>query len=394
MAEEKPAPGRARRWLATFAQGIVLIVFSLVVVFILGEIAIRIYLNNADDRTRALYDYVPLGAETIRYTGHPYLDFMPRPGFEEGNDRHNALGFRGPEITVPKPEGVFRIVVLGGSVTYGEGVGDWRQADPAQLEQVLREEYGYSNVEVINAGVGGYTTWENVIDFEMRILDLEPDLAIINPGGNDVHARLVRPEWYRGDNSGYRIQWALWRAQEDLGRFPSALWRFIAINAGWVRPLQLGHLVLREYYCCLTSAGYSEQLGMTPDEALDANPPIYYRRNLVNFIAIARANDVIPVLSTFAYNPTIEGDSMHLPHYQRGVAEHNAIILELGQEYDVPAYDFAAEMPLQGPNGEIYYFDGVHMSGEGNRRKAELFAAFLVENNLIPAPPEAAGEGE
>jgi hypothetical protein len=50
-------------------------------------------------------------------------------------------------------------------------------------------------------------------------------------------------------------------------------------------------------------------------------------------------------------------------------------------------------MPLEGPEGEIYYFDGVHMSAAGNRRKAELFAAFLVENDLIP-PPEAVHESE
>ena len=85
----------------------------------------------------------------------------------------------------------------------------------AQLEKLLKEDYGYQNVQVINAGVPGYNSWEILVNLEFRVLDLDPDLVIIYEGTNDVHARLVEPSAYRGDDLGRRQAWqvppvALW----------------------------------------------------------------------------------------------------------------------------------------------------------------------------------------
>ena len=68
------------------------------------------------------------------------------------------------------------------------------------LEKILVEKYKYENIEVINAGVPGYTSWETLINFQFRVLDIEPDLIIIYHGTNDTHARLVLPKFYQSDN--------------------------------------------------------------------------------------------------------------------------------------------------------------------------------------------------
>ena len=116
------------------------------------------------------------------------------------------MGYRGGEISLPKPEGCFRIVVLGGSTTYGEFINDDRQTFPARLEERLRD-IGYPRVEVINAGVPGYNSWESLSDLQFHALDFEPDLVIPYYGINDVHCRLVVPQSYRSDNSGRRVLW-------------------------------------------------------------------------------------------------------------------------------------------------------------------------------------------
>ena len=125
------------------------------------------------------------------------------------------MGYRNDEFPLEKPDGVYRIVALGGSSTYDVAIEDNAATFTAQLEKLLKEDYGYQNVQVINAGVPGYNSWEMLVNLEFRVLDLNPDLVIIYEGVNDVHARLVEPSAYRGDDLGRRQAWqaprvALW----------------------------------------------------------------------------------------------------------------------------------------------------------------------------------------
>ena len=55
----------------------------------------------------------------------------------------------------------------------------------------MQADYVRDEVEVLNAGVPGYNSWESAIDFQTRVLDAEPDLVVVFFGVNDVHARLV-----------------------------------------------------------------------------------------------------------------------------------------------------------------------------------------------------------
>ncbi len=82
------------------------------------------------------------------------------------------------EVQVPKPDGVYRIVAMGGSSTYGTP-NPYDETYPYYLQQVLRDDYGETNVEVVNDGVPGYTSWHNLVDLSTRVLTLDPDLVIL-----------------------------------------------------------------------------------------------------------------------------------------------------------------------------------------------------------------------
>ena len=73
----------------------------------------------------------------------------------------NSAGFRGPEVAEPKPEGVVRIMAVGGSVTFDFQVSGDDKAWPARLEHYLDRFNSRPRVEVINAGVGGYRVLDN-----------------------------------------------------------------------------------------------------------------------------------------------------------------------------------------------------------------------------------------
>jgi len=86
---------------------------------------------------------------------------------------------------MPKPAGQFRIVCLGGSTTYTSDVKDYRDSYPYLLEKYLKAQ-GYNDVTVVNAGAGSWSSWESLINFQFRVLDLDPDLIIVYHGINDI----------------------------------------------------------------------------------------------------------------------------------------------------------------------------------------------------------------
>ena len=127
-------------------------------------------------------DSVPL--RTIIYP-HPndQIIFDLRPNlnvrFQRAAVRTNSCGMRGPDYTIAKPENTFRIAVIGDSFTFGWGVEE-SQTFVAQMEQTLnRHSKGAPRYEVMNFGVPGYSTFQEVARFEELALDFSPDAVVV-----------------------------------------------------------------------------------------------------------------------------------------------------------------------------------------------------------------------
>ncbi len=103
--------------------------------------------------------------------------------------RINALGFRGEEFARDRPPGRARVICLGDSYTFGHYVND-EEAWPAVLAAGLRAA-GHE-VEVINAGVNGFTIADERRYLEERLMSLRPDVVVVVFSQNDL-ADLVRP---------------------------------------------------------------------------------------------------------------------------------------------------------------------------------------------------------
>ena len=88
----------------------------------------------------------------------------------------NSLGLRGPELA-PKPPGVRRVLALGDSFTFGHAV-EAAEAWPAVLEQLLNARGG-ARWEVVNAGVGGYGTGQELLLYDELESRLQPDLVVV-----------------------------------------------------------------------------------------------------------------------------------------------------------------------------------------------------------------------
>ena len=291
--------------------------------------------------------------------------------------KHNSLGYRGEEIVQPKPKGVFRIVALGGSTTYGEGVRNYKETYPYLLEKVLKKRFNYSNVEVINAGVGGYNSWESLINLQFRVLDLNPDMIIIYHGTNDVHTRLVNPKYYKGDNSGRRTSWT--EVSEPFF-FKSSVVRFVITKlTGFSLSPSIGRYVTAETAApYLTSNDVNNKLGGTPIQTININTPEYFKRNLDNMVAIAKQQNISVLLATWAYNTKFK-DYASVPHYIQGFEENNKVVMGVGKKNNISVFDFEGMMLKD----IKYWSDGRHLNKEGNLIKAYLFAEFIHTRTLV-----------
>ena len=356
---------------------LILPVFSILLTFFFLEIGSRLWLNylaTPEQHDRYVL-FTSIASKDLAWTPHPYLSYYPTPEYRKGQTFHNSLGYRNDEFPLKKPDGVYRIVALGGSSTYDVRIEDNAATFTAQLEKLLKEDYGYQSVQVINAGVPGYNSWEMLVNLEFRVLDLNPDLVIIYEGTNDVHARLVVPSAYRGDDLGRRQVWqvphvALWEH--------STLLRILSRTMNMTRQVSVDDFVSSPTYLSWPFEDRLREDNLDPVEILKENPPVYFRRNLENMIAVAKAHDVKIMLSTWAHSPYLN-DYAAEGYYQQGFKENNDVVKELGTDQHVPMFDFASVMPQDAE----YWADGRHSNEAGAVVKARLFAEFIDDQGLI-----------
>ncbi len=368
---------------------IAFILVSVLGALALAELGDRLYLNVfAPDEVVLKFgslDQIRGRGLRDRFSPHPHLGYIPTPGWQRGADRHNALGFRGPEIETAKPPGVARIVCLGGSTTYGNKVDDPEDAYPGALQRELRARGRAA--EVVNAGCPGWSSLQSLINLQIRVTELSPDLVIVYHGMNDVHARLVwPPEAYRRDQSGHvsldptPCRW--WETSSAL--------RTLAVVTGVSQP----QASLSRAFGLPPATAYSLEFwkqtraGVYPQgffsevpvsRMLEANPPIYFEANLRDIVATVRRSGGEALLVTWAFSPrALTGDDPRLetPEYGEAIAQQNEVVRALAARMAVPLLDLAAEYL---PDSD--YRDGYHFTPAGNRHRAALLAD-LIEGEL------------
>ena len=100
--------------------------------------------------------------------------------------RINSTGQRNTEILRLKPDGVYRIVMLGDSLTFGWGVEE-EQTSSRRLERMLNSARSSAKrVSIVNAGVGNYNTKMQAAWLVAEGDIYEPDMIILNYFINDA----------------------------------------------------------------------------------------------------------------------------------------------------------------------------------------------------------------
>jgi len=312
-----------------------------------------------------------LGMPPSLYRPHPYTLYELNPGWvsPDGRARHNSLGYRGAEVATEKRAGCLRVVCMGESTTYCTGIKDDRATYPARLEAHLRALMPGRDIEVVNAGVGGYTSIENLLHCHFRIAPLSPDLVVYYYTHNDVHPRRM-PHLSRD----YREYSRSWFEPPFGGGLSGWIGRRRALALG-----DIGHIVRR----------YDEYCDRRNSANVAKNPPQAFRANMTALALIAQEAGARvlfvnpPYRDLHKFEAGVEGGNP----VNRAVFEHRKIIEEIGRELGLAVYDLARNMPFpDDPNAfpTEYYLDSVHVNECGADRMGKLIADVIVAEKLMP----------
>jgi len=177
-----------------------LFVLALFVGFFLAEVGVR--LLNLGPPVYAAHHFEPRAGIPFTQLPDGPISYQPNVTFASvydlagdargyfGRDGRityeiNQYGMRGPAVPIAKAKGVFRIVCLGDSITFGEGVR-YPDTYPAQLQKLLAQSMPDRRVEVLNAGVQAYGTKEEAAFYLVQCSPFTPDVVILGFFLNDA----------------------------------------------------------------------------------------------------------------------------------------------------------------------------------------------------------------
>ncbi len=118
---------------------------------------------------------VPLAPHPQKRDGYAYPVVLKTCPNRSMIYRTNAMGFRNDEVPADKKTS-FRIVCIGDSVTWGDGV-PLAQTYSKMLERRLKDSHG-DRYQVINAGSQGMTSLVSFFAIKEKIVPLEPDILV------------------------------------------------------------------------------------------------------------------------------------------------------------------------------------------------------------------------
>jgi lysophospholipase L1-like esterase len=345
-------------------------------------------LSRADAQQRQLFDgLIAYNIETMKgqvlnYAPHPYLGFALNPQARYGGIRQFDADFliRRSEPIRNRRDVFWRILILGGSTTFGEGVPREEDTWVHLLEADLRAGLGHG-IDVINGGVAGYNIVENILHYVLLLQKLDPDVVILVVGVNDVHPRLIGH--LKPDYSNERMVWDgatvrdmypnPWLTWSQFYRL--LFWRRIASNkvANILRVVQRPYPPVEEW-----------------PAQLQRNGPMEYERFLRTFVRLLQSEGRKVVIVPQYWRPqhpdksTFDNETAD-EYYGIGVRQHNEINEEVARQMAVPFVEKATDESIFTAN---LFWDTLHFNEVGSRAMAKLMADWICARpNLIRGQP-------
>jgi lysophospholipase L1-like esterase len=297
----------------------------------------------------------------------------------------NNMGFRGDELTMPKPANEFRIFMVGGSTTECLYLDDSKALTRVLQNELNQPPLNSLTVKVYNAGKSGDAIDDHCSMIVQRIVQLQPDMIIVFPGINDLTRSINNYDYlhYVEPAPPDRFRFLKYAATESqiVRRF---YYLFQRASPNVTQVFQEIHLrsQFKEKVRVCNSLPISDQR-----PRIDPNA---FANDLRTIVGVAQAHGIKLLLMT--QQTTWNGpENANLKEWQwilcrSGVRYREDFMDEaltalndqtrlVARQYSIPIFDLAKTMP----KSRDFFFDDVHFNERGAQEGAQGLATLTRE---------------
>jgi lysophospholipase L1-like esterase len=301
----------------------------------------------------------------------------------------NSMGLRGREFSINKPPGVYRLLCLGDSITFGFGINSEEQVFTSILEDELNNMGTSKKFEVINGGIGGTTISDQYAFLQKKCLKINPDLVILTFCRNDVDelantSAFEEIETYVAQKRGtfaiiektntYKLMANVYRLMVVLNK---ALRKRLSAKWGaWYK--KISRLLARKQnnYAADNIRAAKQRI----EERKQRRKLLWakYKDYLSKMKSVLKQKDIKFVLAVVLF------DNPLLKDREAKNAQINSTLQQYAEELDIPMINYSSVFnhKVQEENLTFAPVDP-HPSAYGHKMMAQSLKNFLINNGII-----------
>lgn len=268
----------------------------------------------------------------------------------------NSIGLRGSDVT-PEKTG-YRVLALGNSCTFGWGIEDDLTLTK-QLEKILARDANRTDIEVINGGIPGYSSYQGKLLFANELISLKPDMVLIMYAWND--------------------HWPAGRDISDSQQQPPST--IVLKLQNTLSRLKLYQLVRK---VILSTTERQKRIPIDDLTHERRVPRKEFIDNLAAIIQLARDNGASPVLLV---PPIASFDPVSLKKWHQLIFLHGLYetdIRRTSERLDIPLVDLQVKFDMHNDLFDEPSSDPIHFNEKGHRLAAESIAETVLPLVIEP----------
>jgi lysophospholipase L1-like esterase len=293
------------------------------------------------------------------------------PNYSTARISINSLGFRGPEIAVPKPPHTVRLAFLGASTTWCAEVSGNDFVWAHLVIQSLGRAFPGAQFDYVNGSLPGYTVSSLHKNLQYRIAPLKPDVIVIYEAANNLSGEMRELAEKQGIIAEAKMEQLSWPSRYSL----------------FLNLVEKNLRVLDAQRAAQTNQG---RLAVTAG-TLGAE----YRRELLELVLAAQKTAKLVAIATFSIHPrreqtpeqqlrALSSAIFYTPFVTpigiiEGYERYNQIAREVAKETGAYLIEGAYDIP----GDSVHFADTVHFTDAGSKAMAHRINRALVSNPTL-----------